>query len=98
VISLPHAIRSSSGLPAEIIGLANRGYLKEGYKADIVVFDLENFRDRSTPMHPELMAEGVLYLLVNGVLAIEKGNLTGALAGEVIERNESSSTRSGTTR
>lgn len=94
VISLPHAIRSSSGLPAQIIGLADRGFLQEGYKADIVIFNLQNFRDRSTPMNPERMAEGVMYMVVNGVLAIDDGSPTGALAGRIIERNAETSTRS----
>jgi N-acyl-D-amino-acid deacylase len=87
VIDLPFAVRSSSGLPAEIIGLPDRGLIREGYAADILVFDLDRFRDRSTPLEPELYAEGLDYMLVNGRLAIDGGEFKGILAGEVLERH-----------
>jgi N-acyl-D-amino-acid deacylase len=88
VIDLAFAIRSSTGLPAEIIGLADRGLLREGYRADIVVFDLDRFGDRSSPLEPELLAHGVEYMLVNGQLAIDDGAFQGILAGVVIERDQ----------
>lgn len=84
VISLPFAIRSSTGLPAQIVGLTDRGYLREGYRADIVVFDFQRYGDRATPLEPELQAEGVEFMFVNGTLAIDGGVPTGAMAGEVI--------------
>ena len=88
VISLPFAIRSATGLPAQIIGLKDRGYLREGYKADIVVFDYDNIRDNATVMEPNLYSDGVEYVFVNGEVAVDAGNLTGALAGVVIRRME----------
>lgn len=88
VISLPFAVRSSSGLPAQIIGLPDRGLLKEGFKADVLVFDFERYGDRSTALEPELYAEGVEYMLVNGVFTIDEGEFQGALAGRVIERHK----------
>lgn len=88
VISLPHGIRSSTGLPAQIIGLPDRGYIKEGYKADVLVFDLEEFEDRSTPIEPEKMAVGLDYMLVNGIFSIDGGEFQEELAGEIINRNE----------
>ncbi|WP_082989944.1 N-acyl-D-amino-acid deacylase family protein [Woeseia oceani] len=86
VISLPFAIRSSTGLPAQIIGLRDRGYLREGYKADIVVFDYDRIRDRATVMERDLYAEGIEYVLVNGTAVLDTGKLTGALPGVIVKR------------
>jgi N-acyl-D-amino-acid deacylase len=81
VITLPFAIRSSTSLPAETLGLKDRGLLKTGYFADVVVFDPKTIRARSTYEQPTLLATGVVYLLVNGQLAIDAGQLTNAHAG-----------------
>ena len=85
-ISLPFAIRSSTGLPAQIIGLTDRGLLREGFKADIVIFDFENLRDRATVLEPDLPSEGIEYVMVNGQFTVDEGRLTGALPGVVIKR------------
>ncbi len=85
-ITLPFAIRSMTGLPARIIGLEDRGFLRESYKADLVVFDLERLRDRATVLEPDLFSEGVDYVMVNGVFTIDGGDFTDALPGEVILR------------
>jgi len=87
VIDLPFAVRSSSGLPAQIIGLPDRGLLREGFKADVLVFDFEEFGDRSTALEPEHYAEGIEYMLVNGTFTIEGGEFQDALAGRVLERH-----------
>jgi N-acyl-D-aspartate/D-glutamate deacylase len=84
VISLEQAIRSASGLPADILKLPERGYLKAGYFADVVVFDPEKFRDIATYDKPHQYSTGVKYLFVNGQLAIDNGKSTGALAGKVL--------------
>lgn len=81
VITLPFAIRSSTSLPAETLGLKDRGLLKAGYFADVVVFDPKTIRARSTYEQPKLLATGVIYLVVNGQLAIDGGELTNAHAG-----------------
>lgn len=81
VISLAHAIRSASGLPADILGLKDRGYLKLGYAADIVVFDSATYIDQATFDEPHHYASGVRYVFVNGVPAVHEGLPTGALAG-----------------
>ena len=81
VITLPFAIRSSTSLPAETLGLKDRGLLKTGYFADIVVFDPKTIRAQSTYEQPKLLATGVVYLLVNGQIAIDRGELTNAHAG-----------------
>lgn len=88
VISLAFAVRSSSGLPAQIIGLPDRGLLREGYMADVIVFDFDEFGDRSTALEPERYAEGIRYMLVNGVFTIDGGEFQGALAGRVLKRHE----------
>ncbi|MFQ5818151.1 MAG: amidohydrolase family protein [Terriglobia bacterium] len=86
VITLPFAIRSMTGLAAQIIGLPDRGYIREGYKADIVIFDFENLRDRATVMDPFQYSEGIKYVLVNGQFTLDNGKLTGALPGVVLDR------------
>jgi N-acyl-D-amino-acid deacylase len=84
LISLEHAIRSASGLPADILRLPERGYLKPGYFADVVLFDPEKFRDVATFDKPHQYATGVRYLFVNGKLAINEGKYTDRLAGKVL--------------
>jgi N-acyl-D-amino-acid deacylase len=84
IVSLEQAIRSSSGLPADILKLPERGYLKKGYFADVVVFDPKTFRDVATYDQPHQYSPGVKYLFVNGRLAIDEGRFTGTLAGRVL--------------
>ncbi|HEX5104889.1 MAG TPA: amidohydrolase family protein, partial [Pirellulaceae bacterium] len=84
VVPLEQAIRSASGLPADILGLKDRGYLKPGYHADVVVFDPATFRDTATFVKPLQWATGVKLLLVNGQVAVEDEKPTGKLAGQAI--------------
>ncbi len=84
VISLEHALRSASGLPADILKLPERGYLKAGYYADVVVLDPKAYRDTATFERPHQYAPGVRYLFVNGTAAIDGGKYTGKLAGRVL--------------
>jgi len=81
VISLPFAIRSSTSLPAEVLGLKARGLLKPGYFADVLVFDPKTIRDLATYESPRVLSTGVRYLTVNGQLAVDEGQLTPVLAG-----------------
>jgi len=81
-ISLAFAVRSSSGLPAEILGLKDRGTLKPGMKADLVVFDPAEFRDRATFQDPNRYSTGARWVLVNGVPVIAEGKRTEALPGK----------------
>ena len=76
LIPLEHAIRTSSGLPADILKLKDRGYLKPGYFADVVVFDPKTFRDTATFDKPHQYAAGVRWVLVNGHAAIADGTYT----------------------
>jgi N-acyl-D-aspartate/D-glutamate deacylase len=85
VIPLEFAIRSNTSLPAEILGLKDRGLLKPGYFADVLVFDPKTFNERATYQSPRVPASGVRYLTVNGQLAIDNGSLTTALAGKALK-------------
>lgn len=89
MMSLERFVRRSTGLTADTFGFTGRGYLREGYIADIVVFDPQSFAPRAGYAAPEELSEGVRYLLVNGVLAIENGSTTGALAGQPVLRDTS---------
>lgn len=76
----------SSGLVADSFYLCDRGYLREGYSADIVIINLENYRPVADFQHPTELSTGVTEMLVNGELVIAGGELTGALPGVVIDR------------
>lgn len=84
VVSLEYAVRSSTSLPAETLGLKDRGLLKPGYFADILAFDPQTFNERATYQSPRVLSTGVRYLTVNGQLAIDQGSLTTALAGRAL--------------
>ena len=73
VLPLAQAIRSATGLPADILKLTNRGYLRPGYIADIVVFDPATFIDRATFEQPQQYAAGVRWLIIAGKAAIDDG-------------------------
>ena len=85
VITMPFFVRKVTSLPASILRLEDRGYIKEGYRADILAFDPQAIGDRAT-FAENVYSEGVEYVMVNGELAIDGGQFTGALAGEVILR------------
>jgi N-acyl-D-amino-acid deacylase len=84
VLTLEDAIRKFSALPAQRMRLADRGVLKAGMWADIVVFDPAKVRDRATFDNPNQFSEGMDYVLVNGVPVIDGGKMTGALPGKVL--------------
>jgi N-acyl-D-amino-acid deacylase len=84
LLSLEEAIRKFSSLPAQRLGLADRGVLKAGLWADLVVFDPATVRDLATFEHPNQLAQGMDEVLVNGVPVIAKGKLTHALPGKVL--------------
>lgn len=84
VLSLPDAIRKFSALPAERMRLADRGVLKTGMWADIVIFDPATVQDRATFDKPNQLSEGMDYVLVNGVAVIDEGKMTGARPGKVL--------------
>ena len=83
-LTLEEAIRKFAALPAQRMRLTDRGVLKQGMWADVVVFDPETVRDLATFDDPNRLAEGMEYVLVNGVPVIENGKMTGALPGKVL--------------
>lgn len=87
-LPLEQAFRSCNGLPADILHLPERGYLKKGYFADLVVLDPRTYIDKATYDKPHQYATGVKYLFVNGVLAIDNDKFEGKLAGKVLRHQE----------
>lgn len=84
VLTLEQAVRSCSGLPAEILRLPDRGTIRPGAFADLVVFDAKTFRDAATFDRPTRYARGVEYLYVNGVAVIAQGKPRKALPGRAL--------------
>lgn len=84
VLTLEEAIRKMTSLPAQTFGVKTRGLLREGYEADIVIFDPETVMDRSTYEEPNVGPEGIQCVLVNGEIAVERGRVTGTTSGKVL--------------
>lgn len=84
LLTLPDAIRKFSALPAQKMGLADRGVLKVGMWADVVVFDPQTVHDVATYEKPNQFSVGMDYVIVNGVPVIEDGKMTGARPGKVL--------------
>jgi dihydroorotase/N-acyl-D-amino-acid deacylase len=83
-LTLPDAIRKFTSLPAQRMRLTDRGVLKQGMWADVVVFDPATIKDAATFESPNHLSEGMEYVLVNGVPVIDGGTMTGALPGKVL--------------
>lgn len=86
VVPVELAVRSASGLPADILGLSERGYLRAGCFADVVVFDPQEFRDQATFESPFEWSNGVRWVLVNGSAAIDDGELLMTQSGRALRR------------
>jgi N-acyl-D-amino-acid deacylase len=84
VISLEQAIHKLSGLPATNLGLRERGFLREGYFADVAVFDPQTISDHATFEDPHRYATGMVHVFVNGEQVLRDGEHTGALPGRVV--------------
>lgn len=87
-LTLESAIRAQTSLPARIMGLSDRGEIREGYWADLVVFDLETIADQATFEQPHQHSTGIDHVLVNGELVVEGGRILMALPGKVIASRE----------
>jgi dihydroorotase/N-acyl-D-amino-acid deacylase len=83
-LALPEAIRKFAALPAQKLRLGDRGVLKVGMWADVVVFDPNIITDRATFADPNQLSVGMQYVLVNGILVIDAGKMTNALPGKVV--------------
>jgi N-acyl-D-amino-acid deacylase len=85
-ISLEAAIRAATALPARIMDLKDRGQIREGFAADLVVFDLATIRDKATFFEPHQHSEGIDHVFINGTAVVDAGKLTGASPGRVLVR------------
>jgi N-acyl-D-amino-acid deacylase len=83
-MSLPEAIRRITSLPASRIGLKDRGVIREGGCADLAIFDPESFAEKATTFEPNQLATGMKHVLVNGVVTLRDGALTGSRGGQVV--------------
>lgn len=86
VITMQRMIRASSGQVAETYGIADRGVLRVGAFADVIVFDPKTIRDEATYLEPTKLASGVKWVFVNGQAAVKDGAVTGTLAGKALRR------------
>jgi len=84
VVPLEDAIRKMTSAVMDRVGLKERGLVREGYFADLVLFDAERIREVTTYTDPHRLSEGVVHLLVNGVPVIEDGRMTGAMPGRFL--------------
>lgn len=85
-ISLEEAIRRMTSLPAQKFQLSDRGLLKEGYAADIVIFDEKEVEDLSTFEKPHAYSKGFNYVIVNGAVVVENGNHLGTRSGKALRK------------
>jgi N-acyl-D-aspartate/D-glutamate deacylase len=94
VLTLPEAVRKMTALPAAILGLKDRGLIKTGYAADIAVFDPVKVAETNSFERPKSYATGVPYVLVNGVVVIDRGQHTGARPGKALRGRGAAPARS----
>ncbi len=90
VLALPDAIRKMTSFPAQRIGLPDRGILRDGFKADVVVFDARTVKAPATRTEPRQFPIGIEHVLVNGRIVVEGGRHTGVLAGRALRRGRAS--------
>ena len=85
LLSIPDAIRSMTSLPAQILGIRDRGTIREGNHADLVVLDLDNLADQATALNPHQPPTGIPFVFVGGVPVVDEGKLTWALPGQLLQ-------------
>jgi N-acyl-D-aspartate/D-glutamate deacylase len=86
VITMERMIQSASQQVAEVYGIRDRGSVREGYFADVIVFDPKTVRELATYVEPELLSVGMRWVFVNGRLAVSDGEPTGVLAGRGLRK------------
>ena len=86
LMPLQTAVYKMTGMPAKRLGLSDRGVLRKGAFADVVIFDAGSVRDQATFSQPHQYPVGIETVLVNGVIAVEGGKATGVRAGRVLTR------------
>ena len=86
-MSVETAVHKMSGLTAEHMGFVDRGLIKEGMVADLVLFNPDTVIDRATPEHPDTLSEGIESVWVSGELVYQDSATTDARPGKIIRRN-----------
>lgn len=94
VLTLEEAVRKMTALPAATLGLKDRGLVRERFYADLAIFDPATVRETNSFQQPKSYAEGVPYVLVNGIVVIDKGQHTGARPGRALRGPGTKTTRS----
>ena len=89
-MALPDAIRKMTSFPAQRLGLPDRGLLRDGFKADVVVFDPKTVKAPATRTQPKQFPIGIDYVVVNGQVVVDEGQHTGVLAGRALRRGRPS--------
>jgi len=84
--TLEDAIRKMTSFPAQRLGLRDRGILRSGFRADIVVFDPKRVEAPATRINPRRYAVGIEYVIVNGEIVIDRNDNTGALPGRALRK------------
>jgi N-acyl-D-amino-acid deacylase len=87
VVTLEHAVRTMTSLPARVFGFVDRGEIRPGAFADIVIFDPPRVKDRATYSDPFPLADGIDWVIVNGVVERKEGEFTGAKGGKVLKKS-----------
>jgi N-acyl-D-amino-acid deacylase len=90
VIPLEEAVRKMTSLPAAQLGIADRGVIRDGAPADLVIFDPARVRDTATYQAPHAYPDGMPHVIVNGVPVVREGKVTGARPGQILTRQRSS--------
>ena len=85
ICSLEEMIKKMTSMPADKLGIKNRGRLEQGKLADVVVFDYKNIKDRAVFTDPHQYPDGIPFVLVNGKVVIDEGEHTGAMPGQIIK-------------
>ena len=86
ILKLENAVRKMTSLPAQKLGLRDRGLVREGMYADIIIFDPEKVADKASYADPHRYPEGIKYVLVNGRVTIDSGEHTGELSGKALRK------------
>ena len=95
VVGFEAAIRSMTSLPAQVFRMPDRGVLRPGAAADVVVFDPARLRDAATYEKPHQLAEGMVWVFVNGRAAVRGGAFTSERAGRVLQRRRATAPATG---
>jgi N-acyl-D-aspartate/D-glutamate deacylase len=84
LLNLPEAVRRTTALPAAVFGLQRRGFIRQGFFADLVIFDYDTIKDDAIFKEPFRMSKGITHVFVNGQLSYSEGLFAGLRAGRIL--------------